>query len=75
MNTGTSNKVQVSRRARDVRDSWTPHERRRRKMEGRRRSEQFVRLISPPSNDHEIWAAGALTVADFERLSCAGASL
>jgi len=74
MNTGASKKVQISRRAQGVRASWSPGERLRRKIKGRRRIEQFMRLISRPNNDNEIWAAGALTVADFERLSCARAS-
>jgi hypothetical protein len=63
-----SNEVQISRRVRGVRDAWSPHERRRRAIEGRRRFEQFMQLLSNP-NDNEIWAAGALTAADLDRIT------
>jgi len=62
-----SDNALISRRVRDVRDSWTPGERRQRADEGKRRFEQFVQLIDNPGAD-EIWAGGALTAADFERI-------
>jgi hypothetical protein len=69
MNPGSvTSRLQISNRVRDVRDSWSPSERRRRAVQGRTRFEQFVDLISHPGNDSEIWAAGALTAVDLERL-------
>ena len=69
---GLSSKARILRRVRNVRDSWSLGERRRRAVEGRRRLERFVRLFSDPTVDREIWAAGALTAVDFERLAREG---
>ena len=67
--TGLSGKAKILCRVRNVRDSWSPSERRRRAVKGRRKFKQFVRLIADPIVEGEIWAAGALTSVDFERLA------
>lgn len=46
---------------------WTPQERRRRAMEGRRKAAHFLRMIRVPQ-EPEIWATGSLMAIDLHRL-------
>ena len=47
---------------------WSPQERCQRAAEGRRRMQEFLRLVEEPSAETEIWAVGALADDDLPRL-------
>lgn len=61
--------VSVSRRVRDVRAGWSPRERCQRAHQGRCQLQEFLTLIAESDAEPEIWAVGALTDTDLQRLA------
>ena len=60
--------IKLPQRIREVQKSWTPAQRHRRTVEAHRRSRQLAILIGLLDAEPEIWAGGAISTADFERL-------
>lgn len=60
--------AELSQRIREIQKSWTSAQRFQRTVEGHRRSRRFARLIGLLDAEPEIWAGGAISTADFERL-------
>jgi len=54
---------------RDIRAAWSPCERHLRAAEGRHRVQNFLDLIAELPSEPEIWAVGAPTASDLNRLS------
>ena len=53
----------IRQRVRDTQAGWSPHERRRRAEEGRRRRAVLFSLIAG-TDPEEVWAVGAPVVDD-----------
>ncbi len=61
--------VDVARSVREIRSTWTSTEREHRAKAGQRRREQFVAWLRSSTVVPEVWATGALTAADLQRLA------
>lgn len=61
--------VQITRRARRIRDSWTTQERVDRARLAAQRLNDLVAAITNRSAGDDIWAVGSLTPADLRRFS------
>ena len=57
----------ITSRLRMLHSKWTPQDRRRRAVEGRRKAVSLIRLIKAPQ-EPEIWATGSLMEIDLQRL-------
>jgi hypothetical protein len=65
----TKGRRPIPRRAGDIRTAWSPHERRLRATEGRRRFQEFLGLVGLSDSDPDIWAVGAPAGVDLQRLA------
>jgi len=63
-----NSKIAVRPGMREIQAQWSPQERRQRAAEGRRRMQEFFRLVEEPSAETEIWAVGSLGDDDLQRL-------
>lgn len=61
--------VQIVRRSRRVRDSWTPQERANRVRLAAQGLNDLVAAITNPLAGDNVWAVGSLTPADLRRFS------
>ncbi|MBL8828020.1 MAG: hypothetical protein JNM18_13665 [Planctomycetaceae bacterium] len=61
--------VNVAQSVREIRSTWTSTEREHRARAGQRRREQFVAWLQSAAIVPEVWATGALTAADLQRLA------
>ena len=57
----------VTSRLRVLHSKWTPQDRRRRAVEGRRKAANLLYVIKVPQ-EPEIWATGSLMAIDLHRL-------
>lgn len=61
--------AKVDTRMREIRATWSADERKRRAETGRRRVREFMQLIEIESGDpSDLWAVGAATWDDLQRL-------
>ena len=63
-----NSKIAIRPGMREIQAQWSPQERRQRAAEGRRRLQEFLRLVEEPSAETEIWAVGAPCDDDLPRL-------
>jgi hypothetical protein len=64
-------KPSIRPETRKIRARWSAQERKERAAEGRRRIQQFLRLLderSEEAEEPELWAVGALADCDLQRL-------
>lgn len=64
----SNSKIDLLPGMRKIQAGWSPQERHARAVEGRRRIQEFLRLVDGASADPEIWAVGALADDDLQRL-------
>jgi hypothetical protein len=63
-----SGKAAIAWRIRNVRELWSSSQHHQRALEGQRQAGELARLIAQAIPEPEIWATGALTTADLQRL-------
>ena len=59
----------VASQMEEIRGSWSPEERRRRAVRGRKRQEELLDLLEGVPNDPDHWAVGAPAIGDLQRLA------
>lgn len=60
--------AKVDARLREIRAAWSVDTRKRRAEIGRRRAREFMQIMQHAAADPELWAVGAPTWDDLERM-------
>lgn len=64
-----SRRERIAARTRRVRDGWSQSERDHRHQMSSYKFLKLLGLLTQPNTAHDHWAAGAMTVADLQRLA------